>query len=221
MSETNYYQRNQEVILNRAKECYRNNRHELKVKARDKYRELSGEEKNIKIEYGKNRYNNMSEEDKQRLKEYQGNYRFQKDKKPISINKVDTKNIVLSNKIPYGEHGANKYYIAYLRGGFKPLHIIIKDIKLYTKHMNDLANDNELLKHIEISNKIEALFNKKSNKQGFHSKLTYNNEYIKTKLSPYNEDFHGNKRLIKDKYFGHSILLLESISEVENKYYHY
>ena len=49
-------------------------------------------------------------------------YYFQKDKnKPININEVDTKKIVLSNKIPYGEHGANKYYIAYLNDGFEPL----------------------------------------------------------------------------------------------------
>ena len=63
-----------EAILNRAKGYYRNNRDELKVKARDKYRELSEEEKYVKREYGRNRYN-MSEEDKQRLKEYQRNYR--------------------------------------------------------------------------------------------------------------------------------------------------
>ena len=47
MSGTNYYQRNREVILNRAKDYYRNNRDELKVKARDRYRELSEEEKNM------------------------------------------------------------------------------------------------------------------------------------------------------------------------------
>ena len=45
MSRTTYYQRNREVILNRAKRYYRNKRDELKVKARDKYRELSEEEK--------------------------------------------------------------------------------------------------------------------------------------------------------------------------------
>ena len=42
----------------------------LREKARDKYRNLSEEEKN-KREYGKNRYLNMSEEKKKRLKEYQ------------------------------------------------------------------------------------------------------------------------------------------------------
>ena len=88
---------------------------------------------------------------------------FPKDKKKlININEVDTEKIVLSNKTPYGEQGADKYYITYLNGGLRPLHIIIKVIKLYTNHMNVLANDNELLKYIEIWNKIEALFSKKN-----------------------------------------------------------
>ena len=70
-----YYQKNQDVILNRAKDYYENDKEKLRVKARDKYRKLFGEEKNKKREYGKNRYRNMSEEKKQRLKEYQKNYR--------------------------------------------------------------------------------------------------------------------------------------------------
>ena len=51
MSGATYYQRNREVILNRAKEYYRNNTGKLKVKARDKYRELSKEKKDIWREY--------------------------------------------------------------------------------------------------------------------------------------------------------------------------
>ena len=42
---------------------------------KNKYRELSEEEENIKTEYGRNRYKNTSEERKQRLKEYQKSYR--------------------------------------------------------------------------------------------------------------------------------------------------
>ena len=52
MSGTTYYQRNREVILNRAKYYYKNNRDELKVKARDKSRELSEEEKDVNRKYG-------------------------------------------------------------------------------------------------------------------------------------------------------------------------
>ena len=46
--------------------------------ARDKDKNLSEEEKNVKIEYERNRYHNMSDEKKQRLKEYQNNYRATK-----------------------------------------------------------------------------------------------------------------------------------------------
>ena len=43
MSETTYYQRNREVILNRAKDCYENNKELLGERAKNKYRELSEE----------------------------------------------------------------------------------------------------------------------------------------------------------------------------------
>ena len=43
-----YYQRNREVILNRAKDYYENDKKRLRKQARDKYRNLSEEEKNIK-----------------------------------------------------------------------------------------------------------------------------------------------------------------------------
>ena len=55
-----YYQRNRDVILNRAKDNYENDKEGLRRQATDKYRNLSGEEKNLKKEYGKNRYRNMS-----------------------------------------------------------------------------------------------------------------------------------------------------------------
>ena len=68
-----YYQKNHDVILNWAKDYYEN-KERLRVQARDKYRNLSEEEKNKKREYRKNRYCNMSEEEKKRLREYQKNY---------------------------------------------------------------------------------------------------------------------------------------------------
>ena len=41
MSETIYYQRNREVILNRAKDYYENNKELLRERAKNKYKELS------------------------------------------------------------------------------------------------------------------------------------------------------------------------------------
>ena len=48
MSGTTYYQRNKEVVLNRAKDYYENNKEVLREKAKNKYRELSDEEKKYK-----------------------------------------------------------------------------------------------------------------------------------------------------------------------------
>ena len=56
MSETNYYQRNREVILNRAKDYYENKKELLRERAKIEYRELSEEEMNLKREYQKNIY---------------------------------------------------------------------------------------------------------------------------------------------------------------------
>ena len=52
MSETTdlpYYQRNRNLILNKAKDYYKNNKERLKEQARDKCKSLSEEEKNKKI----------------------------------------------------------------------------------------------------------------------------------------------------------------------------
>ena len=53
MSDLTYYQRNWEVILNRAKDYYENDKNRLREQAKNKYRNLSEEEKNKKREYGK------------------------------------------------------------------------------------------------------------------------------------------------------------------------
>ena len=41
MSETTYYERRRKTILNRANECYKNNKKRLRESAVTKYRELS------------------------------------------------------------------------------------------------------------------------------------------------------------------------------------
>ena len=48
MSQTAYYQRNRDIILNRAKEYYKNNKELFQERAKNKYRSLSEDEKNIK-----------------------------------------------------------------------------------------------------------------------------------------------------------------------------
>ena len=70
------------------------------VQARDKYRNLSEEEKDKKREYGKNRCHNMSKEEKKRLKEYQKNYREAKKYQYIIIKKFFNCDIII-NKIVF------------------------------------------------------------------------------------------------------------------------
>ena len=45
MCETTHYQRNREVILNRAKDYYENNKELLRERAKHNYRQLSEEKK--------------------------------------------------------------------------------------------------------------------------------------------------------------------------------
>ena len=48
-----YYQKNRDVILNRAKDYYENDKERLREQARGNYRNLSEEEKIKKRDYGK------------------------------------------------------------------------------------------------------------------------------------------------------------------------
>ena len=66
---------NRDVILNRAKDYYENDKELLRERAKSKYRELPENEKDVKRLYQRDRSHNMTAEEKQRLKEYQTNYR--------------------------------------------------------------------------------------------------------------------------------------------------
>ena len=66
MDNTPYYQRNREVMLNRAKDYYEKER--LREQARNKYRNLSEKDEKKKREYGKKRYHNIKKEDIEKQK---------------------------------------------------------------------------------------------------------------------------------------------------------
>ena len=90
MDNTTYYQRNREIMLNRAKNYYENDKERLREQVRNKYWNLSEEDKKKKREYGKNGYHNMSEKKKQELEEYQKR-RYQEAKEKslrITVNKI-------------------------------------------------------------------------------------------------------------------------------------
>ena len=71
------------MVLNRAKDYYKNNKKLLRERAKKnkkKYRELPENEKDVERLYQRDRYHNMAAEEKQRLTEYQRNYRDSKKK---------------------------------------------------------------------------------------------------------------------------------------------
>ena len=66
MSGIFYYQRNRDVILNKAKDYYENNKERLrKINIENNLKKIKIKNK----EYQRNRYHNISEEKKQKLKE--------------------------------------------------------------------------------------------------------------------------------------------------------
>ena len=82
-SNLTYYQRNRDVKLNRAKNYYENNKKRLREQGRDKYRNLSEEEKRKKENM--ERCCSMFEDENKRLNEYQKSYRQAKKSQYIII----------------------------------------------------------------------------------------------------------------------------------------
>ena len=128
---------------------------------------------------------------------------FHKNKRPISIDKVDIRRIVLSKIDLYGKKGSFKYFIEYIsETNAFPTLLCIKLLQMngYVKYfdsnsecINLLVYDKKLLRiYNEIWNKISNLLKKE-----FDSKPVHDNKHIKTKIKIYsnkiNANFHDNK----------------------------
>ena len=88
MSNTTYYQKNRDVILNRAN-SYENNKKKVK-RARDSYRNLSEEDKNKKREYGR------------------------KKQIPYYVWRKETKTKIISKKLPWDQKIKTKNFPFFL-----------------------------------------------------------------------------------------------------------
>ena len=84
MDNPTYYQKNRDIILKREKGHNYNNIEAIRKNMRNKYKNLSEEEKEkIKIyqkNYREKMKNNISEEKREKMREYQKNYRKKKTK---------------------------------------------------------------------------------------------------------------------------------------------
>ena len=105
-----FYQRHREFLLKKQRDFQENNKEVIKEQARIKYSlsleekikemnmlkidNLPDDKKNIKREYGKNRYHNMTDEEMQKHKDYQKNYqkiyREKKKRGKVNLNKMQS-----------------------------------------------------------------------------------------------------------------------------------
>ena len=157
-----YYLFNRQEILQKAKERYSKEKaaeyylqnKALKEKARNRYKNLSEEEKNKIKEYQKKRYQELIQYKKEALKNKLINLplcniimsektlkfnnikinkkEFHKSKQAIDLDSIDTDKIVLSDKFRHSEEGY-KYFIGNQEGEIvKPLCIILSQKLMVT-----------------------------------------------------------------------------------------
>ena len=154
---------------------------------------------------------------------------FHKNKRPINIDEVDIRKIVLSSKHSNGNKGSFKYFTGHINNdNALPIMLCIKlpHMNGYSKYfenmyVNLLVHNKKLLKkYNEIWDKISNLL-----KQGFDSEPVYNDKYIKTKIKSYNNRAYTNfqyNKMPKDNAYCTClfIILLDSIFVNSDKEYY-
>ena len=126
-------------------------------------------------------------------------------KKAISLDLVDSRKIVVSDKFKINDDSC-KFFIGYSNEDkITPLCIILPQMSGFIKYFQDGGNNMSFkiedksiyLKHSEILNKIRKLLNDTK----FHSQPIHKEEYIKTKLkifSGVNNTFFSNDEIPKE-----------------------
>ena len=113
---------------------------------------------------------------------------FYASKQTITLNSVDTNNIVVSDKFTFSNDGC-KYFTGYSNGSvIRPLCIILPQISGYIKYFDNdgkkmsFENEDESvhLKYTEIWNKIKRFLGTRS-----HSQPVSDDKYIKTNLKTF------------------------------------
>ena len=203
-----YYKKNREALLKKAyNKChngggkekaakyYQENKEEIKKKERNKYKNMSEDEKNVIRERSKNRYH----KNKQKLKEIMQKIHkkktevtkkeFYESKEGIKLKDVIVDNIVVNGKVK-GNNEIVKYYTGYIVDeNVVPLALLlpvmsgwIKYFEIGGKNMSFKIEDDEVyLKYNEIWKKIKDMLSGVR----LSSDVIYNDQYIKTKVKTF------------------------------------
>ena len=114
---------------------------------------------------------------------------FNKSKKPINLDLVNTDQIVISDKFKHSD-GGFKHFIAYKEDEIvKPLYIILPQMGGYIKYFeNGGKNMSFMIKDDDVLNKYNEIWNetKKTLNIKFHSMPVYDEKYIKAKVKEFN-----------------------------------
>ena len=126
---------------------------------------------------------------------------FDRAKKAIDLDLVDTGKIVVSDRFKHSEKGC-KYFIGYQEDEIvKPLCIILPQMNGYIKYFeNGGKNMSFLIKNSEVLEKYEDIWDVIKNKLNikFHSQPIYENKYLKAKVRVFNSNF-------KTKFLGNNV----------------
>ena len=182
----------------------------MRKKSRERYKNLSEEEKNKIKEYQRKRYQELIQYKKEALKNKQffvsfyykrmsentlkfNNIRldkneFHKSKHPIDLSLVSVDQVVVSDKFKHSDKGF-KHFIGYKEGEIvKPLCIILLQMSGYIKYFeNGGKNMSLFMEDDKICEKYKQIWDAIKNKLGikFHSKPIYEEKYLKVKVKEF------------------------------------
>ena len=163
-----YYQFNRQEILQKAKESYSKekaaeyylqNKKAINEKARELYKNLSQEEKDKIKEYQKRHWNLKTE----RINKKE----FHKSKQPVDLASVNVDQVVISGKFKHSDEDF-KYFIGYKKDEIvKPLCIILPQMNGYIKYFENgsknmsffIKDDDVLYKYNKIGDKVKEKLN--------------------------------------------------------------
>ena len=120
---------------------------------------------------------------------------FQRAKKAIDLDLIDTGKIVVPDRFKHSEEGS-KYFTGYQEDEIvKPLCIILLRMNGYIKYFdNGGKNMSFLIKNSQVWEKYEEIWDVIKNKLNikFHNQPIYEDKYLKAKVREFNGNFKTN-----------------------------